>query len=522
MPAHVTHDHGNQPPASLVTAFVLLIGLFVWVLRFEWIYSEDYRYGWIVPPFVLLLLYFRWSGRPTETAPPVRAANISRLLLFIGVGGSLPFFFFQAAGPDYLPLLWVFGFWTIALGLLVLYNRGGVRWVAHFGVPWAMLLLAIPWPAWLHQPVVNGMMGVVAFVVGQGLSFAGIFAESSGNLIVLANGSVGVDEACSGIRSFQLAVTLGFFIGEALRFSTLGRFAILLFGMATAVALNVARSLSLSLLYHNGAQPLMDEWHDFVGMTAMIVLVAAILGTAVLFDGLGTAPGSRDHKAKGSGNPIQPLPWRTVGISLLITVIGFGLTQAWYGIRSPLATHQLAIREDALPKTWKSVTLPESVRNILRYSEAFCGQFNAATDASEPISLYLFSWRPGRVSSKVAGHRPDVCLPSAGWRYAGAEPARTFPIPQTGLQVTITPHRFVAPDGTILHSFWGAWDRLGAEGAIERGVGNGTLVVRNALAGKRIAGRQTLNIIWTGSEPLETKWSRIDQVLSQITTIEEI
>lgn len=512
----------DHPELPLAAAFLLLVALFVYVLRFEWIYSEDYRYGWIVPVFVLLLLHFRWPGRPRDTQPSAILQRRGIGVLLFAVSGSFPFFFFQAAGPDYLPLLWVFGFWIVALGLILMFLRGGVAWILHFGVPWAMLLLAIPWPAWLHQPVVNGMMGVIAFVVSQALSFGGIYAESSGNLIVLANGTVGVDEACSGIRSFQLAVTLGLFIGEALRFTGIGRVAILLFGMATAVALNVARSLALSLLFFNGGQSLMDEWHDFVGMTAMIVLVALILGVAMVFDSAESGPRSQPDHPSPQPDRDKPLTWKTVATSTAIALAGFITTQIWYGMRSPTATHQLAILPDHLPATWDTVTLPESVRNVLRYSEAVCGQFlpDAATD--DPVAIYLFSWKPGRVSSKVAGHRPDVCLPSAGWQLARTESPRTFSIPNTDLRITITPHRFEAPDGTTLHSFWGAWDRLGTEGAIERGVGNGTLVVRNALAGQRIAGRQTLNIIWIGNDPLDEKWSRIEDTLKKITTVEEI
>jgi hypothetical protein len=46
------------------------------------------------------------------------------------------------------------------------------------------------------------------------LGWLGIPAMAHGNVIEVATGMVGIDEACSGIRSFQSSLMISLFFGE--------------------------------------------------------------------------------------------------------------------------------------------------------------------------------------------------------------------------------------------------------------------------------------------------------------------
>src|SRR5439155_487491 len=70
------------------------------------------------------------------------------------------------------------------------------------------------WPSWLEVLVTQSLMGWNVSTTMEVLSFAGIPAIQHGSLIEISTGVVGVDEACSGIRSLQATLMISLFFGE--------------------------------------------------------------------------------------------------------------------------------------------------------------------------------------------------------------------------------------------------------------------------------------------------------------------
>jgi len=87
--------------------------------------------------------------------------------------------------------------------LAFLWSVGGVSWLRHFAFPVAFTLIAVPWVSPLEEPIVQGLMRVVAAISSELVALFGIPAQLEGNLIRIPNGLVGVNEACSGVRSLQ-------------------------------------------------------------------------------------------------------------------------------------------------------------------------------------------------------------------------------------------------------------------------------------------------------------------------------
>ncbi|MGF1531404.1 MAG: exosortase/archaeosortase family protein [Puniceicoccaceae bacterium] len=504
-----------------------LILLFIWVLHLEWSYSDDYQYGWVVAPGVLLTLYLRWSNRPDpELGDPKRSRVVHTLITLLALG-SLPFFIVYAAGPEFRGLLWVFGFWVVLIGLLNFYLIGGFPWLLHFAFPWAILLVSIPWPEFIHAPLVNGLMGFVAIGVSEILVFFGIFAEATGNLIQLSNGSVGIDQACSGIRSFQLSFTFGIFLGEVFRFGYLSRAIFVLVSLCFAFFINIIRSLLLSLLFDGGGQELMNEWHDTIGIVVMFFLVSFLYAIASLYDHFfnhhQAANESKIHLAPTNCSiKLQDLSRSTTVLWISIGIASFFLSELWYRLRSPQdGGLRLVALEERLPNSWNRIFLPDQVKEVLRYSHAVSGTFETK-GSLEPVAFHLFTWEPGKISSSVTGHSPDICLPSAGWSLVATLPTKTLTFDELDISIAITPYQFESPSGDIVHSFWAIWDRLGSTEIVGLGDGYGTRIVGDALAGRRIDGRQTLNIIYFGNQSPEQKWADFEQVSKQFLSIQSI
>jgi exosortase len=108
------------------------------------------------------------------------------------------------------------------------------------------------------------------------LNLIGVAAQRVGSLIHLPGGTVGIDEACSGIRSLQSTVMATLFIGHL----TLRRFWLqaILFaaGILLAIVGNVGRSLFLSLMANAQGVSSLDRYHDTAGWSILLFTASGI------------------------------------------------------------------------------------------------------------------------------------------------------------------------------------------------------------------------------------------------------
>jgi exosortase len=98
-----------------------------------------------------------------------------------------------------------------------------------------------------------------------------------GSLIQLPNGTVGIDEACSGIRSLQSTVMASLFIGYlSLQRASL-RVLLLVAGVLLAITGNVIRSLYLCLsAYHRGIESI-SKVHDAAGWSILAFTAVGVI-----------------------------------------------------------------------------------------------------------------------------------------------------------------------------------------------------------------------------------------------------
>ena len=131
----------------------------------------------------------------------------------------LPVRLFEIANPEWRLLAWIHALAVVTLTLLLLWWAGGKAWLRHFAFPVAFIFIAVPWPTALETPLIQGLMRIVAHVAAETAMLLGTPAQVEGNLIRVNNGLVGVNEACSGIRSLQTSLMIGLLFGEVKRLS---------------------------------------------------------------------------------------------------------------------------------------------------------------------------------------------------------------------------------------------------------------------------------------------------------------
>src|SRR6266478_8758854 len=249
----------------------------------EWSVNEQYNFGWFVPFFALYLFWLRWQDRP-----PTQISNrISNIAYSAALGMAiaallllLPLRLFEIANPEWRLLAWIHALAVVTLTLLLLWWAGGKAWLRHFAFPVAFIFIAVPWPTSLETPVIQGLMRIVAHVAAETAMLLGTPAQVEGNLIRVSNGLVGVNEACSGIRSLQTSLMIGLLFGELKRLSVLRRVALVVCAVAIALLPNFVRAVFLVRIAGTENLSVVDRWHGVAGYSIIALVFLATLGFA--------------------------------------------------------------------------------------------------------------------------------------------------------------------------------------------------------------------------------------------------
>lgn len=391
-------------------------------LGLQWSAFDEYAYGWAVPLLSVWLLFRRLPGQPhlctLRSATPILLVGfLVALVLF------LPIRVLHGANPMWRLTTSLWALLLVALSLLVLWSVGGASYVRRFGPPFAFFLVAVPWPSPIEQTVAQALMGANVSVTVTALDLLGVPAIQKGNVLELATGLVGVEEACSGIRSLQAVLMIGLFFALFYRL-TLKRGAFLLFcGAFLAFVFNVIRTTTLSLVAAHSGSSSLARWHDPAG-------VVIILGCLVAFWALAARlrpeeGGPRVHPASPATGQQSEQPlgigWSHCRLLLFASVvwvlISEGGTELWYRSRdlklAPPVTWHLELPSDSTD--FAKVSLSSKESRLLRCNSGFNATW--LDSSRNRWQLFYLRWEPGRVAGHLAKlHTPEACLPFLGWK----------------------------------------------------------------------------------------------------------
>src|SRR5438552_2062667 len=264
----------------------------------DWRLNEQYNYGWFVPFFAAYLFYLRWQDRPKLEARSSKfGVRCGVLLIVCAAIILLPIRLFEVANPDWRPLGWLHAGVVAAMTLIFFWIIGGMAWLRHFAFPIAFIFVAVPWVSAVEQPIVQGLMRGIAGAAAETISLFGVPAEVQGNLIRLSNGVVGVNEACSGVRSLQTSIMIGLLFGELKRLTVLRRIALVGIAIAIALVANFVRALFLVAIAARENLAAVGKWHAVAGYAIIVVVFA---GTMWLASSMGRRAGSEEYRNKNA------------------------------------------------------------------------------------------------------------------------------------------------------------------------------------------------------------------------------
>lgn len=280
------------------------------ILRVDWGINPQYSYGWLVPAIAAGLFWRRWQTRPK----PATSGGVFWLRLWLGLclAIMLPMRSVEEANPEWRFLFWMHGLLLVSLTGACVYRLGGWPWTRHFAFPIFFSLVMVPWPMALENFTIQGLMQQVA---GWTVDLAGLLripALQHGNVIEISSGLVGIDEACSGVRSLQTSIMVSLFLGEYYRMRPARRVFLALASVILVVLANLGRTTSLvSIASHQGMES-MRGWHDRIGDMAMW---AALIGLWAL------ALQVRGKSAPAPPSQSNGIPGRRFSTALLLAVI---------------------------------------------------------------------------------------------------------------------------------------------------------------------------------------------------------
>ena len=449
-----------------VPFLLMLAGLWVWAVSINypfWDTDPNYSFGFVVP---LLVVFFLWKRLGSESdsfwefQPPAgKPAAVSAVLLLLPGLALFPVEVYRIEYHQSGIVLWAINLAMVGYTLAGAAWLGGRRLLLTALFPVLFFLTAVPWPAKIAVPFQQMLMTGVAQVVAELLLWCGIPVSLDGAVLHLTKGTVGIVEACSGIRSLQSGLMVSLAVGELLGLARKRRIGLVGFAIAFALLSNLARTFSLCWIMEHQGDEAMHHWHDRVGNIAMYSLYVVIYLLGKLLEPRGGAPWP-----EGSGSWLERarrLQWTAVPDIrplLAVSAVTFAVVHGWYFV----------LKLHAKPQTQPYFTLrPAGETNGIFRSEfdeqvwhrlgADSGEQVRKKTGLAPLGIadsYHLFWRPSPMSKIALHHRPDVCMPGSGWVQKGDVEPVTIEI--DGHPLRFLAFQFERGDLKAVQ-LWGVW-----------------------------------------------------------------
>ena len=454
-------------PRPTIAVLILLLGLvagYCLLLWPEWKQNPDLSHGFFAPLiFVLLLGESRRAGAQ-HWLPSSPWSNVA-------VAGAVTagFSLFALAG-----LLAASVAWTHALVLFVLaaslacFLLGGLFILADervrvLPVNWISLtaiflwVLVAPLPNGTYTRLTLSLQTGVTSAVFHTLHLLGIPARQHGNLIELASTTVGIEEACSGIRSLLSCVYTGFFFAAWLVRRPLSRAALIVIAPLLALAMNFLRSLVLTLLA-NAGKDITGFWHDATGYAILAVTAATLAWVALSFQTDQADKNNVTAPAAVTGTPRWSLLifWTAAIASLALGAFYLSHFRPASSSGKPIPDFAAALPEQAAG--WQVTTAKElrQFSGVLQTTHLMERTYRRplANGQCVQFNVYLAYWPAGQTTvSRVASHTPDACWPGSGWSVIPTEePRQTLRLPS--MQLSPAEHRLFQNNGGVAQHVW--------------------------------------------------------------------
>jgi len=255
----------NAPPFPWIT-WTAIVGLVAALyaaviadLGAEWWTEDSSSYGMLIPPTALYIAYLR--RHLTLRLPAQRDARG----LWLVALGCLVFLTGSLAGEFFLGRI---SFVLVIAGLA--WTFWGFDRFKTLAFPFVLLATMVPLPAIVYNAAAAPLQLFASTLATDLAQTLGVSIYRDGNVIHLANASLGVEEACSGLHSLSALVVASLLLGFLEQATIVGRVLLFVLSIPLAIAVNVLRVTGTALLADYRLEFAMGFYHSFSGWLVFV------------------------------------------------------------------------------------------------------------------------------------------------------------------------------------------------------------------------------------------------------------
>jgi exosortase len=232
----------------------------------DWWSNESYSHGFLVVP---LALYIAWKQRHTIWAIPV--APSAQGIYITGTGCLL--FAAGKLGAEFFTT-------RVSLVLVVaglVWTFWGKQRLRYLAFPLLLVASVVPLPVIVYNSLAAPLQLLASNLATHAAQFFGVSVYRDGNIIQLADTSLGVAEACSGLRSLGPLTVGALLLGFLERFDIWTRAGLFVLSIPIAIFFNVVRVTGTALLAERDPDLAMGFYHSISGWLIFVAGFGTLL-----------------------------------------------------------------------------------------------------------------------------------------------------------------------------------------------------------------------------------------------------
>lgn len=250
--------------AVLTAAFFLLYGEIIMKLVQDWSVDDNYSHGFLIP---FIAGYMVWQKK--EKLARYRPVPSKWGLLVMGMGILL--FIVGNIGAE----LFTMRFSIVVMIFGTVWYLFGFQILREVTIPILYLIFMIPLPSIIWNKIAFPLQLLAARLTADVVQMIGIPVLREGNVLHLANTSLEVVDACSGLRSLTSLLALSGAFAYMVSLNIINRWILFFSAIPIAVVVNIIRLTVTAIMARwMGEAAAQGFLHD---MSGIIVFVFAFL-----------------------------------------------------------------------------------------------------------------------------------------------------------------------------------------------------------------------------------------------------
>jgi len=266
----------------LIALVGVLYGQVLVDLAGDWWTEPSLSQGLLIPP---LALYVAWTRRSLTLAQPIQPDN--RGVWLIGFS-CLLFMLGKLSAEFFFPRI---SFVLLIAGLA--WTFWGYARLRTLAFPFVLLATMVPLPTLVYNAVSAPLQLFASDVSTSLAQLLGVAVYRDGNIIHLANISLGVEEACSGLNSLSALMVVSLLIGFLICPRMSVRVLLFALSIPLSIAVNILRVTGTAIIADYHEQFALGFYHSFTGWLVFIAGFAILYSLAKGLNWLTRSSGGR-------------------------------------------------------------------------------------------------------------------------------------------------------------------------------------------------------------------------------------